>query len=102
MGYILPIQSYRSQQYATRLINNENELKVSKLDCVNQIGDFMDQYEETVNKKRMKSEQQNKRYNESANLKKENITYYVNPNPVHVSIDVYKVVDRQSALDAYH
>lgn len=99
MGYILPVNNYRSQQYAMRLMQDEHYAKISSLHRVTPVEEFMHQYEEAVAKKYPKQEIDNKPV--AASYPKQAPLFYENPNPAELSNEMIQVVDRKAALSAY-
>lgn len=95
MGYILPVNSYQSQQYANRLMDDSHFAKVSRLQRVNQVSSFVGKFEEA-------SEGEKERVPQLAATRSQHeVKGYVNPNPANLSPAISHVVGKGRAINAY-
>lgn len=106
MGYILPINSYRSQQYANRLIGVEsNYSKISQLHHINKVGDVMEGFEEAVSQEKAKAKSKAKIQEEKKPLaaadSQDRVIGYVHPNPANLSVANAQVVRKGAVINAY-
>ncbi len=102
MGYVLPINSYRSQQYANRLMNeNSNYSRISQLHHVNKIGDFMEEFEEIAEQQNVEQEKQVEKSPLAASNLQNEVIGYVNPNPANISVKNANVVKKGAVINAY-
>lgn len=53
MGYILPMQSLQSAQYANRMLYEYDVMKVRKLDRVQKVASFREKFEDSANEEQM-------------------------------------------------
>lgn len=53
MGYILPMQSLQSAQYANRMLYEYDVMKVRKLDRVQKVASFREEFEDSANEEQM-------------------------------------------------
>lgn len=102
MGYILPINSYRSQQYANRLLNrNDNYSKISQLQQVQKIDQFKENHEEVVNRERAKEQVREEHDSLAVSDFNHEVIGYVNPNPAELSIKNASIVKKVDMINAY-
>lgn len=104
MGYILPVHSYQSQQYANRLRENEyNYSKVNQLHRINQISDFMEDFDEKVDEKYVerKNEKGMQEKPLASSPSQHEVIGYVNPSPINISVKNVPIVQKDAAINAY-
>lgn len=102
MGYILPINSYRSQQYANRLMgDSESYSKIAQLHHVNKIGDFMEENKRSVDDERLNAKVKKEGRSLAAAESQKEVIGYVNPNPAHISVKHQPIVNRDAVINAY-
>lgn len=104
MGYVLPFNSYQSQQYANRLMDDTHFAKVSRLQRVNQMVSFSEKYEEVVYESEVSKKKENERVKESQlapAVSQREFIGYVHPNPACLSPAIAHVVEKGKAINAY-
>ncbi len=104
MGYILPVNSYRSQQYANRLMDEPHFAKVSRLQRVNQVASFSEKFEEVAPRDEMNQYKKNEKMEESRLAPAQSqheVIGYVQPNPANLSPAIARVVEKGQAINAY-
>lgn len=104
MGYILPINSYQSQQYASRLRDEGSSYaKISQLHRINKIGDFMEDIEENVDKEYAKGKvnRENEENAFASSHSQYEVIGYENPNPINLSVKNVRIVHKDEAINAY-
>lgn len=100
MGYVLPVNDYQSRQYASRLLNEGNYAKVSKLHRVQPVKEYSSHYEEAIADENFGKNKQDEHPVAASNPKAE-VLVYVHPNPANISKSTVRVMDKQSAINAY-
>lgn len=100
MSYVLPINSYRSQQYANRLLGvNNSYSEITQLQQVQKVSDFKESYEDVAEQKKSKMRKEHDSL-AASDLRNE-VVGYVNPNPAKVSIKHDSVVTKGVVINAY-
>lgn len=102
MGYVLPINSYRSQQYANRLLDvTDSYAKVSKLRHIPKVGDYKEGFEHATKQSESKRKIQGKHDTLAASRSRTEVVGYVHPNPVNISIENGPVIQKGTVINAY-
>lgn len=104
MGYILPVNSYQSQQYANRLADDPHFARISQLHRVNQVASFQERFDQFVSEEEKNEEKDNQKEKKSqlANVPSQSKVHgYVNPNPANLSPAIAKAIGKGVAINAY-
>lgn len=104
MGYILPINSYRSQQYANRLADDPHFARISQLHRVNQVASFQERFDQVVSQEEMHDEKHNRMEKRSQLAKvpsQSEVLSYINPNPANLSPAIARAVGKGVAINTY-
>lgn len=101
MGYILPVNSYQSQQYANRLMDEPHYAKISRLQRVNQVASFMENFEDAASDERARKAEEERGPELAAAKSQHEYIGYVNPNPVGFSPIIANIVDKGKVFNAY-
>lgn len=103
MGYILPVNSYQSQQYANRLAVDPHFARVSRIHRVSSLASFQERFDKVISEEmRNRKNDQRKKQSHLANCPPHSeILSYINPNPANLSSSIAKVVGKGVAVNAY-
>lgn len=106
MGYVLPINSYRSQQYANRLVEEPHFARISQLHRITPVASFQERFDRVIADKDMYreklDEEKKKKKSTSAQVPSQNrVLNYTHPNPANLSPAIAQVVGKGANINTY-
>lgn len=101
MGYIIPVNSIQSQQYANRMMGEYNFATVQRLQPVKLNSDFQESFEESIVAKQANQEVYNKKSALASSDSQSKLKGYTRPNPANLSPAISKVVGKGAAINTY-
>lgn len=105
MGYILPVNSYQSQQYANRLADDPHFARVSRVHRINQLASYQESFDKSLVLEEEMHNSQNDQKEKKSQLadrpSQSEVLGYINPNPANLSPAIAKVVGKGVAINAY-
>jgi len=102
MGYVLPIKSIQSEQYANRMnLEPYNFAKIDRVEAIKLKSDFLESFEEFL----QNQEQQRKNKKDEDQLKAvpspRLLRGYIQPNPANLSPAISQIVGKGLNINVY-
>lgn len=101
MGYILPVNSFQSQQYANRMMEHGNFAEISRVPRVNAKSDFQRDFETPMSSQQIDRERMQEKSSLASSQSKSDYVGYIYPNPANLSPAISQVVGKGLAINTY-